>query len=86
MQNKLKLGLIDPDVEKNAIVRYLAFDPVSEEDHINDVADALDRYFDRLSSPGMKSFDWYGNVWQKKPMTSLRDVEEQVPVHLMRDS
>jgi hypothetical protein len=86
VRNKVEMGAIDPAAEKDAIVRYLAFDSVSEEEHIKDVADTLDRYFDRLSSPGIQSFTWYGKVWRKQPMTSLRDVEEQVPVHLMRDS
>jgi len=79
-------GGIDPSAEKQAIVRYLQFDPISEEEHINDIEDALDRYFDRLAAPGIPSFTWFGKVWRRNPMTSLRDVEEQVTVHLMRDT
>jgi len=86
VRHSLEVGEIDPSAEKAAIVRYLQFDPVSEEEHIGDIDDALDRYFDRLAAPGVPLFTWFGMVWNKKPMTSLRDVEEQAPVHLMRDS
>jgi hypothetical protein len=79
-------GEIEPSAEKQAIVRYLQFDPVSEEEHINDIEDLLDRYFDRLAAPGIPPSTWFGKVWKQNPMTSLRDVEEQVTVHLMRDS
>jgi hypothetical protein len=85
VQHSLEVGEIVPSEEKDALVEYLDFDPVTEEEHIADIDDVLDRYFDRLSAPGQRITDWYGNVWPKKPMTSLRDVEESVPVYLKRD-
>jgi hypothetical protein len=86
VRHSVEVGEIDPAAEKDALVSYLKFDPISEEKHIEDVRDALERYFDRIAAPGIPPHTWFGQVWSKKPMRSLRDVEEQVPVHLMRDS
>ena len=85
VRHSLQVSEIVPSTEKEALVGYLKFDPVTEEDHIADIDNALDRYFDRLSAPGQRLTEWYGSVWAKKPMTSLRDVEEPIPVHLKRD-
>jgi hypothetical protein len=71
--------------EAEAIAKYLAYDQVREEDHIEDIKDAIDRYFDRVNLPTTKPHDWIGSIWAQRPMTSLRDVEEQVPVQLKRE-
>jgi Helicase conserved C-terminal domain len=85
VQHSLQIGEIVPSHEEEALVGYLEFDAVTEAEHIADIDDALERYFDRLSAPGQRISEWFGSVWVKKPMTSLRDVEESVPVHLKRD-
>jgi hypothetical protein len=86
VRHSLEVGEIDPALEQEAITRYLQLDPVTEEEHIKDIRDDLDRYFDKIAAPTVPHYTWFGKVWTKKPMTSLRDVEEQAPVHLMRDS
>jgi len=78
-------GALVAQEEAEAIARYLAFDPVREEDHIDDINEAIDRYFDRVNLPTTKQHEWIGSIWAQRPMTSLRDVEEQVPVQLKRD-
>ena len=78
-------GLLVAEEEADAIAQYLAYDPVREEDHIEDIKDAIDRYFDRVNLPTTKPYEWIGNIWTERPMTSLRDVEEQVPVQLKRE-
>lgn len=85
VRHSLQVGEIVPKIEKDALCDYLEFDPTTEEDHRNDVDAALERYFDKVNSPSEPGYTWYGKVWTKKPMTSLRDVEELVPVHLVRD-
>jgi hypothetical protein len=85
VRHSLQVGEIVVAQEKEALVEYLHLDPIAEEEHIADIEDALDRYFDRMSTPGRRVTEWFGSVWTKKPMTSLRDVEEPVPVHLKRD-
>ncbi|MEE1611864.1 helicase C-terminal domain-containing protein [Microvirga sp. CF3016] len=86
VQHSLEVGEVEVQAEIDALIRYLEFDPASESEHIEDISDALDRYFGRLGSPSMRPIDWFGAVWSPKPMNSLRDVEEQVTVHLKRDA
>jgi hypothetical protein len=47
----------------------------------------VDAYAERVQRPTTEAKDWYVKVWPKnrQPMMSLRDVEDQVPVHLRRD-
>lgn len=78
-------GDLAVDEEINSVVNYLGYDSEREAEHIGDVRDGLERYFDRLGAPTTKSTEWIGNVWRSKPMTSLRDVEDQVTVHLRRE-
>jgi hypothetical protein len=78
-------GVLVAEQEAEAIAKYLAYDQVREEDHIEDIKDAIDRYFDRVNLPTTKPHDWIGSIWAQRPMTSLRDVEEQVPVQLKRE-
>lgn len=80
----LSAGELHPEEEAEAIAAYLAYDPETEEEHIADIRDGLDRYWERLRSPQISTHEWFGSVWRMKPMRSLRDVEEQVPVHLKR--
>jgi hypothetical protein len=78
-------GVLVAQQEAEAVARYLAFDEVREEDHIEDIKEAIDRYFDRVNLPTTKPHEWIGSIWAQRPMTSLRDVEEQVPVQLKRE-
>ena len=73
--------------EAAAINEYLAFDAVTEEQHQDDVRQDLELYVERVKRPTTEAKEWYVKTWPKnrQPMTSLRDVEEQVPVHLRRD-
>ncbi|HEX5182372.1 MAG TPA: helicase C-terminal domain-containing protein [Allosphingosinicella sp.] len=73
------------DQEIDSVVDYLGYNAEREAEHIGDVRDGLERYFDRLGAPTTKSTEWIGNVWRNKPMMSLRDVEDQVTVHLRRE-
>jgi hypothetical protein len=86
LRHSLEVGEIEPAAEREAIVRYLQFDAVTEEEHIGDIRNDLERYFDKIAAPTVPHYTWFGKVWIRKPMMSLRDVEEQAPVHLMRDS
>ena len=85
VRHSLDVGEIDPTVEEEAIVGYLQLDAATEEEHIRDIRDDLERYFDKIAASTVPHYTWFGSVWPRKPMMSLRDVEEQAPVHLMRD-
>lgn len=78
-------GDLAVDDEIDSVVDYLGYDAEREAEHISDVHDGLERYFDRLGAPTTKATEWIGNVWGNKPMMSLRDVEDQVAVHLRRE-
>lgn len=78
-------GDLEIDAEIHSVVDYLGYDTEREAEHIDDVRDGLERYFERLTAPTTRSTEWIGNVWSSKPMTSLRDVEDQVTVHLRRE-
>lgn len=86
VHHSVEVGEVEVQAEVDALVKYLEFDPESEREHIEDIADALDRYFGRLGSASVRPIDWFGAVWSPKPMNSLRDVEEQVTVYLKRDA
>jgi hypothetical protein len=47
----LAAGELHPEHEARAIATYLAYDPVTEEEHIADIRDGLDRYWERVTSP-----------------------------------
>jgi hypothetical protein len=75
------------DAEAKSINEWLGFDATTEADHRDDVERMLGRYADRVRRPTTKAIEWPVKLWPKnrQPMTSLRDVEEQVPVHLRRE-
>jgi hypothetical protein len=81
----ISTGALVLNDEIDAVVDYLGYDGDREAEHIADVRDGLGRYFDRLAAPTTKAYEWIGNVWPNKPMNSLRDVEDQVTVHLRRE-
>jgi hypothetical protein len=75
------------ETEGAALNTYLNFDEITEADHRGDVRKDIESYAERVQRPTTEAKDWYVKVWPKnrQPMMSLRDVEEQVPVHLRRD-
>lgn len=84
VRQALKSGAINTDTEAQRVVSYLGYDASAEENHIHDIEDGLERYWERIESPQTAAYEWFGNVWGERPMRSLRDVDEQVPVHLKR--
>jgi len=87
LRQRIAAKQFSPDTEGEALNTYLTFDEVTEEDHRRDVQQDLSLYTERVLRPTTEAKDWYVKVWPKnrQPMMSLRDVEEQVPVHLRRD-
>jgi hypothetical protein len=87
LRQRIAAKQFSPDTEGEALNTYLAFDEVTEADHRRDVQKDLSLYAERVQRPTTEAKDWYVKVWPKnrQPMMSLRDVEEQVPVHLRRD-
>lgn len=81
----IRNGTLSSARESEALVKYLAYDAKSEEEHIGDIYDGLQLFFEAIDRPSTKARDWYGNIWPIRPMMSLRDVEEQVIVHLRRE-
>jgi hypothetical protein len=73
--------------EAEAISTWLALNPATEAEHRSDVEEMLSLYQDRVQRATTKATEWPVKLWPKnrQPMTSLRDVEEQVAVHLRRD-
>jgi Helicase conserved C-terminal domain len=76
---------LSADEEANALIDYLDYDTTSEVEHIADIQEGLGLFFDAVDRPSTKATEWYGNIWPNRPMISLRDVEEQVTVHLRRE-
>ena len=80
----IQRGELEVGIERDAVVGYVGYDAARESEHIQDIEAGIDRYFDRMQAPTTKASTWVGKCWPRGPMNSLRDVEEQVVVHLRR--
>lgn len=87
LRQRIAAKKFSAETEGAALNAYLNFDEITEADHRGDVQKDIDSYAERVQRPTTEAKDWYVKVWPKnrQPMMSLRDVEEQVPVHLRRD-
>ena len=87
LRQRIAAKKFSPEAEGEALNTYLNFDEITEADHRRDVRNDVNSYAERVKRPTTEAKDWYVKVWPKnrQPMMSLRDVEEQVPVHLRRD-
>jgi hypothetical protein len=84
LRDNINQGRIDISSDPNSIVSYLGLDPDHDLGLIKDIKDWYDRFFRIVTNP-LPDMKFPGDASPSgKPMMSLRDVEEQVPIHLER--